>query len=647
MGRITNRQIGRYEIKEMIGEGAMAEVYRAFDSGINRSLALKVLKEDFCVDEEYLSRFLREAKAAGALSHQNIVTVYDVGEFEGLPYIMMELLEGQTLGRLLEKEKRLGIEQALIISLQLAKALGYAHEAGIVHRDVKPENIMIQPDGGVKVADFGIARMNERGDVQKTLVGSVLGTPRYMSPEQALGEKVDGRADLFAVGVIMYEMLTGKKAFDSDSIGTLMTQIIQKQPRPIQEYCPEMPAGLKQIIQKLLQKKPGKRFESGGELARALTRELVSYREQQKEQDKQKYLPLKARWSIYMGAIVAVVLFISVTFVINIQSRSMTEQAVDSGAAFAKFIAIETAVPLLSEDWISLETFIAEASSRDTFNYLIVADRDGVIRGASNDQMVGQQFESHQNATVVSEARGVVTSSRTLDDGRSVFDIEAPVFFQSTVVGKIVVGLSQEGLEAVKSVTRWLMLCLAFVTISSVVLVLYIFGGMIAKPLKVLGEVMKSFADGNYDARISLSRNDEIGELFRVYNDMAGSVQTVIASASSVDDINRGLDASSLELSTLNRSSETDGGSETVVATRGGQSDPEAAAEAQAADAGDHEPASDDCVQGQSGSGDVVEKEVAEGDNSANELKHLTATENEAESRSTSSVESNARNGGA
>ena len=278
---MLNKTIGRYEIKEMIGEGAMSKVYRAYDPEINRSLAFKVLKEDHCVDEEYLSRFLREAKAAGALSHSGIVTVFDVGKLDNAPYIMMELLEGSDLGEVLKNNHKLTLKQTLIIALQLAKSLDYAHKTGIVHRDIKPDNIIVMPDGeSIKVADFGIARMNENEEAQKTQVGSVLGTPRYMSPEQALGKAVDGRSDLFSVGSIMYEMLSGKKAFDAANMANLMIQIAQQQPEPLKSLCPEVPAGVRQIIQKLLQKSPDKRFQTGSKLAEALTKELSTLNDQ-------------------------------------------------------------------------------------------------------------------------------------------------------------------------------------------------------------------------------------------------------------------------------------------------------------------------------------------------------------------------------
>lgn len=523
---MLNKTIGRYEIKEMIGEGSMAKVYRAYDPEINRSVAFKVLKENFCVDEEYLSRFLREAKAAGALSHSGIVTVYDVGKVEKSPYIMMELLEGCDLREVLKKNKTLPLAQTLIIALQLAKSLDYAHKFGIVHRDVKPDNIIVMPDGeSIKVTDFGIARMNEGEESQKTEVGSVLGTPRYMSPEQAIGDAIDGRSDLFSVGAIMYEMLSGNKAFNASDMSTLMTQIAQKQPESLKKTCPGLPAGVGQIIQKLLQKSPDKRFQTGNQLAEALGKELITLNDQQEEQKKHEYIPLKIRWTLSVAGIVGLLSFISINIVFNMQSSAMTKQAVDSGASFAKFISTETAIPILSEDWISLETFIGDAASRDTFSYLIVTDRAGLVRGASDVSLVGKTYQPDENAELISETEDVHTTSSDTADGRKMFNIKTPVLFQSTEVGQIILGLSQDGLDEVKSITGWLMFILALITTSSVAVLMFIFGGLMAQPLKVLKQSLKGLAAGNLDTRISLARNDEIGEVFDGFNHMAAAIQ--------------------------------------------------------------------------------------------------------------------------
>ncbi len=546
MKDLTDKTIGRYQIKELIGEGAMAKVYRAYDPDINRSLALKVLKSDFSGDEEHLSRFVQEAKAAGALSHNNIVTVYDVGEVENSPYMMMELLDGDDLGEMLTKRRTFSVEDTLVIALQLAKALNYAHQAGIVHRDIKPDNIMVLDDDvSIKVADFGIARMNENEDAQKTQVGAVLGTPRYMSPEQALGQDVDGRTDLYSVGVILYEMLTGEKAFDAANIGTLMTQIIHQQPTSLKQAHPELPSGLCHIVQKLLHKKPEKRFQTGAELATAISKELTVFSEQQETQKKNKYIPLKVRWTVYMSAIVAFFMVISVSIVFNIQTKAMSGQAIDSGSAFAKFVAIETAVPLLSEDWITLESFINEAAGRKTFSYLIVTDREGIVRGASDTSLVGQTYESVEPNESMVEKDGVQTTSLELANGDMVFDIEAPILFQDIVVGKIILGLSQKSLTAVKSVTGWLMFVLALVTTIAVSVVLYIFGALITRPLRLLNNSMKQIESGEMDTRISLTRKDELGEMFETFNTMAASLQQKL---NPDDEISVDLEASGLNI---------------------------------------------------------------------------------------------------
>ncbi|MGQ8367219.1 protein kinase domain-containing protein [Glaciecola sp. 1036] len=525
--KMLNKKIGRYELKEIIGEGAMAIVYRAYDPEINRSVACKILKSEHCVDEEYTSRFLREAKAAGSLSHASIVTVFDVGEIDGAPYIMMELIEGTDLGKLLEENHKITPERALTITLQLAKALDYAHSNNIVHRDIKPDNIMLLEDNEtVKVADFGIARISENDEAHKTQVGSVLGTPRYMSPEQALGHELDGRSDLFSVGAILYEMLTGNKAFDAKNMGTLMMQISQQDPPTLKSIDPTIPVGIRQIVQKLLHKSPEKRFQTGANLAQSLIAELNALREQKEEQRQHKYIPLKYKFTLVAVAIVSLVLLISMNIIYNKQTQAMTQSAVDSGSSFAKFIAIETAIPLLSEDWITLETFINDAASRDTFSYLIVTDRDGIIRGASDIGLVDQVYIEDADATFISKSNEVHTTSSTLEDGSEVFNITTPILFQNTEVGRIIVGISQQGLEEVKSTTALLMFFLALITISAVAVIMFVFGGLISKPLRTITRNLKRLEEGDLDARISLNRSDEIGRVIIAFNKMASAIQT-------------------------------------------------------------------------------------------------------------------------
>jgi serine/threonine-protein kinase len=266
----TKPTLGRYEISRELGRGAMGTVYLGKDPKINREVAIKTLRYEE-IDEaqiaEVKKRFFREAEAAGKLSHPNIVTIYDVGEDYDLAYMAMELLDGADLAQYCQKENILPIHDVMKIISSVANALDYAHSNGVVHRDIKPANIMILKNGEVKVTDFGIARVMTSS---KTQTGVVLGTPSYMSPEQIAGQKVDGRSDLFSLGVVFYELLTGERPFQGDSIATLMFNITASSPAPIKDLAPNIPQPCINIIEKLLIKDRELRYQQGKELVREL-----------------------------------------------------------------------------------------------------------------------------------------------------------------------------------------------------------------------------------------------------------------------------------------------------------------------------------------------------------------------------------------
>ena len=271
-------KLGPYEIVAPIGAGGMGEVYRATDSRLGRDVAIKVLPEAFAADKERLARFEQEARAASALSHPNILTVFDVGAASGQSYIAMELVEGRSLRELLDGEP-LSLRKGLDISAQIAEGLAKAHGAGIVHRDLKPENVMISKDGFVKILDFGLAKLSEpvREGVSHletaapaTTPGTVMGTVGYMSPEQASGKSADYRSDQFSFGAIGYEMATGKKAFGRNTSAESMAAIIRDEPEAISTINPKVPAPVRWIIERCLAKDPEERFASTKDLARDL-----------------------------------------------------------------------------------------------------------------------------------------------------------------------------------------------------------------------------------------------------------------------------------------------------------------------------------------------------------------------------------------
>lgn len=519
----VGRKINRYEIVEHIGEGGMAHVYKAFDPEINRSVALKILKEEHCEKAEYTSRFLKEGRAAGALTHPNIVTIYDVGSIDDAPYIMMELLTGMTLGDLLLQGKRLTLEQTLECIVQLADALDYAHSKNVVHRDMKPDNIVLDLEKNVvKVADFGIARLNHSEVADSTQAGMMLGTPRYMSPEQATGDPVDGRSDLFALGVILYEMITGQKAFDADSMTTLILQIVQKDPLPIRQTTSGAPIGVEKIVKKLLQKRPEKRFQTGSELKLAVLRELQELRESNEE--KSSYLPLQIKWTAIMAAIVTVAMGISSYIILGAQRATLTEQLIDSGISLTKFISVQAAIPVLGEDWISLEALVIDASARESFSYLVVSDHTGVVRSASDMALVGQTRPSMNADDLVYSQDDIQVS----ENGESVFNFSVPVLFNQTPVGSVDVGLDVHSLEEALYTTSRMLFILGLAMVLTVSIAIYIFNQLTARNLLTATRALKLLANHQYEARISKTRSDEFGDLFNAFNSMADSVESLL-----------------------------------------------------------------------------------------------------------------------
>jgi serine/threonine-protein kinase len=265
---MTPEQIGRYEIVARIGQGAMGEVYRARDPVLKRDVAVKVILTGRAEDENLRKRFQREAEAAAKLSHRNIVTVFELGEHAEQPFMAMELLEGTDLKEAI-KSGEIGLTRRLEILEQVCEGLSFAHSHDVVHRDLKPANIHLGTDGSVKIMDFGLARF---GGSNMTRTGMVMGTPHYMSPEQVKGGKADARSDVFALGALAYELLTGRRPFEAETMHAVLFKVLQEEPPPAREIVPSLPAVMVQVVEKALAKDPAVRFANAGEMLKVVRR---------------------------------------------------------------------------------------------------------------------------------------------------------------------------------------------------------------------------------------------------------------------------------------------------------------------------------------------------------------------------------------
>lgn len=288
----SGQQLSYYKILSAIGAGGMGEVFLAEDTRLDRRVALKILPEKFARDAERMRRFVLEAKSASALNHPNIITIYEIGEIDNKHFIVTEYIEGKTLRRLIN-QRPVALNDILDVGIQIAFALQATHEAKIVHRDIKPENIMIRPDGLVKILDFGIAKLTEKKaesvDAEastaikvKTLAGMIMGSPAYMSPEQAQGKDIDSRSDIFSLGVVLYEMITGKQSFSGENVMDILIQVLHIEPVPLNQLAPGVPHEIERIVNKTLRKDRDERYQS----VKDLLVDLKSIKEELQFQEK-------------------------------------------------------------------------------------------------------------------------------------------------------------------------------------------------------------------------------------------------------------------------------------------------------------------------------------------------------------------------
>ncbi|QGT79424.1 protein kinase [Guyparkeria halophila] len=523
--RETPTTIGRYRIEGVLGEGAMSIIYAGFDPSINRHLAIKCLKDEVARDDAYRRRFLTEARAAGTLTHPNIVTIYDVGEADGRPYIAMERLRGDTLADRVAAEGFPSIPVVIDLVGQIAAALEFAHRHGVVHQDIKPDNIiLVEGWTHAKVNDFGVARLPE-GDEHHD--GMVAGTPAYMSPEQLRGAATDGRSDLFSLGVLLFWLLTGDKPWRESEIDRLMAERHDNPQPALIPREPGTPEVLLEITRSLLQSDANQRYQHAHEVIddlRHARRELERLRA---DPIATRILPMRVRWAAILGGILAVTLLTGLGSVYVKQDQALTGLALDFGASLGRTIAQETAEDLLLNDRVAVRALVEDMRRNDQIRYLAVANREGQVIASARGEEVGARLPAFPEAGQrhlddgIASHHGTLASSET-DESLLLFDV--PIRYQAHPIGTLRLGVDSQPLEAANQTTLMAMITALLATLVVVLGAAWWLFRRLLAPLDVLRDALMRVARGETGHRIRLVRRDEFGRLFTAFNLMSESL---------------------------------------------------------------------------------------------------------------------------
>ncbi|MGN6236096.1 protein kinase domain-containing protein [Dyella sp.] len=521
------RTIDRYRIEGVLGRGAMAVVYAGYDPQIEREVAIKCLHAGVAADAGYRRRFLVEARAAGHLTHPHIVTLFDVGETgDGQPYLAMERLPGDTLASRVAREGLPPLPVVLELAMQMASALDYAHANGVVHHDIKPENIMLA-DGWrqAKIADFGIAERRGTRPVggPRDEIG---GTPAYMAPEHLRGEPTDARSDLFSLGVVLYWLLAGKLPWtETADVPRLLDERLQHPLPPLEPLDAAAPAILTDIVHTLLAPEASARYQRGAELAEDLRMAQREYERLHEQPLVSRIVSLRWRWSAVLGGVLALVLIAGMAAIYAMQGRAVSGLALDFGSSLGRMVAGESAEDLLLGDRAATRALVEDMARNQQIRYLAVADRHGEVIASTRAQEVGAALPPLPGHALAS--RGEIDSYRG-DDGGSdgLLLFNTPIHYQAATVGTLRLGISRAPLRAAQKTTLGAITAVLLVTLLAVLGAAYVLFRRLLASLGMAGDAMLRVARGDLRYRIRLTRRDELGRLFAAFNLMASALQS-------------------------------------------------------------------------------------------------------------------------
>lgn len=529
--RTVPPRVGRYRIEGVLGAGAMAVVYAGFDPEIERQVAIKCLRSAVAADPGYRTRFLTEARAVGHLTHPHIVTLFDVGEMDdGRPYIAMERLSGDTLASRVAREGFPTLPAILGLIEQIASALDYAHAQGVIHQDIKPENIMLS-DGWqhAKVSDFGIA---ERRDLRSPGAPrrEIGGTPAYMAPEHLKGERTDARSDLFSLGVVLFWLLSGKLPWEETGDVRRLLAERQRLPQPaLQPRDPFTPSILLDIVHTLLAPAPQERYQRGAELIDDLRLALREYERLHEKPLATRLISLRLRWAGILASVLSLTLLIGLAAIYARQNTAVTGLAQDFGRSLGRMVASEAAENLLLDDRAATRALVQDISRNRQIYYLAIANHYGEVIASTRADELGHPLPTRTNETYLPGAGDIASYRVRIPDGADpgemlVFDV--PVHYQAAQVGQLRLGISDAPLRAAQKTTLQAIVAVLLVTLVAVTGAAYWLFRRLLGLLDVLGEAMLRVGRGDFRHRIRLARRDELGRLFAAFNLMCNALQT-------------------------------------------------------------------------------------------------------------------------